>query len=145
PIPGGSFPPDASVPTYPAINEYVFKHTASTTLGTDYYEFIEILGAPNTDYRDLTYDVINSNAGRNLGQILHIVPVGRTTGAGFWRSCDGFEDPDDAFVQSSASLFLVRGFTGILHADLDVENDGVLDSTPWAEVIDEVAFDDQDV
>ena len=145
PIPGGSFPPDASVPAQPVINEYVFKHTAITTLGTEYYEFVEIFGAPNTDYTDLSVVVVNSHDGRNLGEILHVVPVGRTNGAGFWRSCAGFEDPDDAFVQSSASLFLVRGFTGITHFDLDGSNDGVLDSTPWAEVIDEVAFDDQDV
>lgn len=145
PIPGGSFPPDAAVPSQPVINEYVFKHTAIGTVGTDYYEYVEIYGPPNTDLSDLSVVVVNSHDGRNLGEILHVIPIGRTNGAGFWRSCDGFLDSDDAFVQSSASLFLVRGFTGIRGYDLDSTNDGVLDSTPWAEVLDEVAFDDQDV
>ncbi|HEY8428551.1 MAG TPA: hypothetical protein VIL20_09265, partial [Sandaracinaceae bacterium] len=127
------------------INEYVFKHTALTTVGTDYYEFIEIFGPPNTDFSDLTVVVVNSHDGRNLGSVLHAVQVGRTNDAGFWRSCAGYEDTDDAFVQSSASMFLVRGWSGIVGADLDFDNDGTLDVIPWTEVLDEVAFDDQDV
>ena len=38
------------------------------------------------------------------------------------------------------ALLLVRGFHGRLGEDLDAENDDVLDSTPWSEVVDAVAF-----
>ena len=42
------------------------------------------------------------------------------------------------FLQSLASLFLVRGFTGSLGFDLD----GALDVEPWTETLDQVAFED---
>ncbi|RYD68399.1 MAG: hypothetical protein EOP83_00920 [Verrucomicrobiaceae bacterium] len=38
------------------------------------------------------------------------------------------------------ALLLVRGFSGHLGQDLDAENDDELDATPWAEVVDAIAF-----
>ncbi|MEC7232385.1 MAG: hypothetical protein VXW31_05570, partial [Planctomycetota bacterium] len=35
---------------------------------------------------------------------------------------------------------LVRGWSGIFGADLDTDDDGVLDSTPWAEIYDGIAL-----
>ena len=40
----------------------------------------------------------------------------------------------------SVTYLLVRGFSGTVGADLDTDNDGTLDVTPWAEVLDSVAF-----
>jgi hypothetical protein len=40
----------------------------------------------------------------------------------------------------TASYLLVRNFTGAPCLDLDVDNDGVLDSQPWSEVIDAIGF-----
>ena len=40
----------------------------------------------------------------------------------------------------TVTYLLVRGFTGSLGADLDPGNDGGFDATPWAELLDGVAF-----
>lgn len=40
----------------------------------------------------------------------------------------------------TVTYLLVRGFTGSLGADLDAGNDGTFDTTPWAELLDGVAF-----
>ena len=40
-------------------------------------------------------------------------------------------------IENGANTFLiVEGFTGAVGQDLDAENDGVLDSTPWTRVVD---------
>jgi hypothetical protein len=38
------------------------------------------------------------------------------------------------------SFFLVRDFTGVVDDDLDMDDDGVLDVTPWTEIIDSIAL-----
>ncbi|MDA0811666.1 MAG: hypothetical protein O3C21_04640, partial [Verrucomicrobia bacterium] len=43
--------------------------------------------------------------------------------------------PNDVF-----SLLLVRNFTGLQDADLDADNNGVLDSTPWSAIVDSVGL-----
>jgi len=43
---------------------------------------------------------------------------------------NGFENSDNL------TLFLVTGFTGMVGDDLDVEDDGILETTPWASIID---------
>ena len=40
----------------------------------------------------------------------------------------------------TVTYLLVRGFTGSVGLDLDTDNDGTLDVTPWAELLDGVAF-----
>ena len=35
-----------------------------------------------------------------------------------------------------------RDFTGALNADLDTDNDGVFDTTPWSAIVDAVAVND---
>jgi hypothetical protein len=39
----------------------------------------------------------------------------------------------------NVTLMLVSGFTGAVSDDLDIDNDGVLDSTPWTEMVDAVS------
>ncbi|MGK0219833.1 MAG: hypothetical protein ACI9HE_003339, partial [Planctomycetota bacterium] len=43
---------------------------------------------------------------------------------------------------NNVTHMLVREFTGVLGQDLDVNNDGVLDSMPWTSVLDAVGFID---
>jgi hypothetical protein len=40
----------------------------------------------------------------------------------------------------TASYLLVRGFTGAICDDLDTDNNGTLDTTPWTQVLDAVGF-----
>ena len=44
----------------------------------------------------------------------------------------------------SVNLMLVSGFTGAVDTDLDTNNDGVLDSTPWTAVLDGFGWTDGD-
>ncbi|HYO19477.1 MAG TPA: ExeM/NucH family extracellular endonuclease, partial [Dermatophilaceae bacterium] len=48
----------------------------------------------------------------------------------------------NALENGTLTLLLVRGFSGALNQDLDVNNDGILDQTPWAAVVDAVAVND---
>lgn len=41
--------------------------------------------------------------------------------------------------QDNVTLMLVSGFTGALNDDLDTNNDGVLDSTPWTGIVDAIS------
>ncbi len=51
--------------------------------------------------------------------------------------------PQDSLENSSQTLLLVEGFTGTLGQDLDsAPFDGVLDSQPWAAIVDSVANSD---
>ena len=52
------------------------------------------------------------------------------------------EDFNPDFENLSVTLMVVRGFTGNVGDDLDTNNDGVLDSTPWTSVDDAVGFRD---
>ncbi len=40
------------------------------------------------------------------------------------------------------SLLLVKNFSGAFGDDLDTDNDGVFDSTPWDAIVDSVAVND---
>jgi hypothetical protein len=44
----------------------------------------------------------------------------------------------------SQTFLIVSGYTGALNQDLDTNNDGVLDATPWAAVIDSLGFAEND-
>jgi uncharacterized protein len=49
---------------------------------------------------------------------------------------------ENSFENSTATYFLVSGFTGAQGEDLDTNNDGVLDSTPWESVLDSINIRD---
>lgn len=48
---------------------------------------------------------------------------------------------DDIGYSDGFTLLLVRGYTGMVDQDLDTNNDGILDVTPWTEIVDSVGFD----
>ena len=117
----------------PTLNEVVIDHQ-----GADNQEFVEVWGAiSSTAYTTYTVLVIDSNA--NPGQILLALPVGTTNGSGLWRSAAlGAE----AIANDSKTILLVQTFSGSVGTDLDANDDGVFDSTPWATLKDAVAFSD---
>lgn len=113
------------------INEFVVNHT-----GTDTHEFIEVLGTPNDDLSDLTLVQIEGDDDDNPGYIVRAIEVGTTDGDGLWWT-DFLAEPgmnDDDYV----TFFLVTGFSGVAGTDLDLFDDGSLDSTPWTAIVDEV-------
>jgi predicted extracellular nuclease len=124
--------PAAAQPADPLINEFVFNH-----VGTDTDEFVEIAGDPGTDYS--AFDVVQIEGdGTGAGTVDSIVAVGTTAAAGYFFA--GFHN--NLYENGTVTLLLVEGFTGSVGQDLDTNNDGVLDLTPWARLVDAVAVTD---
>jgi len=64
--------------------------------------------------------------------------VGTTDADGFWTT--GFLNNE--IENGTITLLLVSGFTGSPGDDLDTNDDGTFDVTPWTEIADEVAVSD---
>ena len=116
----------------PKINEFVINHT-----GTDTNEYIEILGDPNTDYSAFTLLEIEGD-GTIAGVIDGVFSVGTTGGDGFWTT----PFLNNELENGTLTFLLVENFSGSQDDDLDTDNDGVLDSTPWDRIVDDVAVND---
>ncbi|MFM7051113.1 MAG: hypothetical protein ACKOYN_03140 [Planctomycetota bacterium] len=122
--------------------------------GTDNNEYFELKGGAGASLNDLTYIVLgDGSSGTSPSGFIEVaVPLtGRVIGAnGLFVAAEttmtigvpsyavanllNFENTD------VVTHLLVRNFTGALNTDLDTNDDGVLDSTPWSEVLDSVAF-----
>ena len=116
----------------PLINEF-----SVSTSGTD-IEYVEIWGLPNTDYSSYTILEIEGDFTSNPGTIDAVIPVGTTDANGLLL----MTVPPNTFGNGTLSLLLVNIFSGSLSDDLDTNNDGVFDSTPWASIADGVAVSD---
>lgn len=116
----------------PVINEF----SASTT-GLD-VEYVEIFGQPDFDYSAFTILEIEGDSGASTGVIDDVIPVDTTDSSGFWLG----NLPANALENGTITLLLVEGFTGLYGDDLDTDDDGVLDVTPWNVIIDSVAVHD---
>ena len=117
-------PPPAAV-----INEFVANHT-----GADTEAFIEVFSTASTDLSAFTVLEIEGD-GTGAGVVDAALSVGTTDAAGFWVD-------DEDMENGTLTILLVEGFTGSVGDDLDTDNDGVLDSTPWIDIVDSVALDD---
>lgn len=116
----------------PLLNEFVANH-----VGTDTSEYLELKGDALTDYSDWTLVQIEGDAG-GTGRILSATAIGTTDADGYWWS--GFQS--NLLQNGSGTLLLVENFTGSTGQDLDTNDDGVLDLTPWTRTGDGVAIDD---
>lgn len=114
------------------INEFVFNHA-----GADTNEYVEIFGDANTDYSSLWILEIEGD-GSGAGFIDGVWGVGTTDASGFWTT--GFLSGE--LENGTLTLLLVEDFSGGAGDDLDADNDGILDSTPWTSVLDDVAVTD---
>lgn len=122
----------ADASSLPRINEFVFSHAS-----TDTFEYVEVFGAPNTDYSSFALLQIEGD-GPGPGVIDSVHVLGTTDDAGFWTT--GFLA--NVFENGSVTLLLVEGFAGGVGTDLDTNDDGTLDLTPWTALIDAVAVND---
>lgn len=116
----------------PVINEFVTNHT-----GSDTHEFIELFGLADTDYSGLSLLEIEGD-GAGAGVVDGVFNIGTTNEQGYWST--GYLS--NVLENGSLTLLLVRNFSGSLAEDLDVNNDGVLDSAPWDVVVDAIAVHD---
>ncbi|ACK68865.1 Endonuclease/exonuclease/phosphatase [Gloeothece citriformis PCC 7424] len=119
-------------PATPVINEFVFDHT-----GSDIFEYVEIFGNANTDYSNFSLLQIEGDS-NSPGTIDSVYTLGTTNSNGFWTT--GFLS--NVFENGTVTLLLVENFTGNIGFDLDTNNDGTLDLTPWGNLVDSVAVSD---
>ena len=115
-------------PADPVLNEF----SASTT-GTD-VEYLEVLGTPGSDYS--AYDVLQVRGdGTNAGTVRSVTPIAGTDAAGLHLA----DLAPNTLLNSTITLLLVRGSSAAPGDDLDTDDDGTLDSEPWAAIADGVA------
>lgn len=134
------------------LNEIRIDHS-----GVDIDEYIELAGAPSTSLGNLTVVVLGDDiegASGSSGVVEEAVDLsGRTIdSSGYLVVAEAsftlgtadlvvdlsFEEDDNV------TFLLVQGFTGALGDDLDTNDDGVLDVTPWTAIVDRIALLEQD-
>ncbi|MEM9292291.1 MAG: lamin tail domain-containing protein, partial [Acidobacteriota bacterium] len=117
----------------PVINEFVLSHA-----GTDTSEFIEIFGDASTDYSALT--ILQIEGDGSLGEIDAEYSVGTTDANGYWTT--GFLDSE--WENGTLTILLVEDFNPAMEGglDLDTNDDGTLDITPWSRIVDAVGISD---
>ncbi len=120
-------------PNPPLINEFVLNHT-----GTDAYEYLEARGDPSTDYSAYTILQVEGDSGANEGQIISLHQLGATNANGYWTT--GYLA--EVLQNGTLTLLLVKNFTGSVNTDLDTNDDGIFEATPWATIADAVAVSD---
>ncbi len=118
--------------------------------GVDSDEYLEISGPPGEHLASHTYVVIGDGAGGS-GVIEMALDLGSLTipsdGVAFVAE-DAFSlgpvpdmQADLAFENSdNVTHLLVTGFSGSAGMDIDVDDDGLLDDTPWTQTIDCVSI-----
>ncbi len=111
-------------PLEPKINEF----SASTT-GTD-VEYVEIYGDPNTDYS--AYSILEIEGD------LSGTATGTIDANGLYLA----SLRANALENGTITLLLVKDFTGASSIDLDTNEDGIFESTPWDAIVDAVAVND---
>ena len=116
----------------PKLNEF-----SANTIGTNDVEYVEVFGTPNTDYSAYTVLEIEGDT-TGSGVVDEVLAVGTTDANGFWLQ----NLTNGALENGTISLLLVKNFTGALANDLDTNNDGVFDVTPWDALVDSVAVND---
>ena len=114
------------------INEF----SASTT-GAD-VEFVEVLGAANSDFSAYSVLEIEGDSNSNIGLVDAVISLGSSDADGFYLASLSA----DTLENGTLSLLLVENFTGMLNEDLDMDNDGSFDVTPWDSIDDSVAVND---
>jgi len=121
--------------------------------GTDNDEYFELFGTPGLSLTGLTYLVIGDGSGGGSGGSGVIETVfalsGTLNASGFLVAAGSGFTLGSSDLLLSANFFengdnvthlLVENFTGALGDDLDTNNDGTLDITPWSNIVDSVAF-----
>jgi hypothetical protein len=121
--------------------------------GTDLDEFFELAGPPGTSLGGLTYLVLGDSA-LGSGVIEQVTSLAGNVipPSGFFVAAESTFTLGTANLTTTLNFentdnvthLLVSGFTGALNDDLDTNDDGVLDSTPWTAILDRIAVIEED-
>jgi uncharacterized repeat protein (TIGR01451 family) len=144
---GDGISPNSAVPD--ATSSVQISEIRTDQPSTDNDEYFELAGTAGTSLNDLTYLVIGDGTGGS-GVIEEVTALtGQTMpGSGFFVAAEstfslGTADlvTDLNFENSdNVTHLIVRDFSGALNEDLDTNDDGILDVTPWTEVVDLIAL-----
>ena len=108
------------------------NHTSSDT-----DEFVEILAGIETDLSE--YWILEIEGDSNgLGTIDEVIQLGTTDINGYFTTPFG----SNVFENGTLAILLVKNFTGTLGQDLDTNDDGTFDITPWEEITDDIGVND---
>ena len=141
-----------SQPVQAAVEDIVINEIRIDQTGTDNDEYLELYGPAYTSLNGLTYVVIgdgdeSSGSGvieasvnlnglsiNNTGYFLVSESTFSLGSSVDYFTSLNFENSDNV------THMLVKGFSSSIGSDLDTDDDGVLDVTPWTGVIDKVAL-----
>lgn len=112
------------------INEVVVDH-----VGFDDHEYLEVNGDKDIDFSGTWLLVVDGDD--QPGWIDAAFDLGVMDAYGQWST--GFLV--DSLDGGSFTVLLVTGFSGASGDDLDTDDDGVFDETPWTGLVDDVAVD----
>ena len=153
---GSSNPSSPVVTGTFVINEWRTGLDGDTGNSVDFVELYETSGLANATPGNLSLVVLATNATLqfNPGEVERVIDVSvvSTDGGGFALiyDSDGVRnaDPGDlatqlSFFGAEQTLILAADFTGAINDDLDTDDDGVLDVTPWSSVADAITIDEQ--
>jgi len=119
--------------------------------GADNSEYFELAGLAGESLAGLSYLVIGDSGSDSFGVLESVTDLsGYAIAAdGFFLAAESSFALGDAVDLVTALNFensdnvthlLVSGFSGSLGNNLDTNNDGILDSTPWLSILDSVAL-----
>jgi predicted extracellular nuclease len=135
---GGNVGTDVGSPGTPVVAaEVVINEFSASTTGTD-VEYVEIYGSPSNDYSAYTILEIEGDSESNEGTVDEVISLGSTDAAGFYLA----SLPANALENGTITLLLVSNFSGSADSDLDTNDDGTFDVTPWDAIVDAVAVND---
>lgn len=130
----------------------VINELRTDNIGTDTEEYVEIYGAtPGYSLTRVSLIVLGDFGANDLtGTVERVYSLAGNTATGKYfvignQNMTGATPdlaPGTNIFENNDSLtfMLVSDFTGTLNDDLDADNDGTLDSTPWGTIIDAVSI-----
>jgi uncharacterized protein len=142
----------AALAAAPALADVTINEIRIDHAGSDTDEYFELAGLPGEDLSSLTYVVIGDGTGgsgivERAFSLSGAIPAdGYLLAAGdantFGAAADLLFTPATDYFENSDNLthLLVTGWSGAVAADLDTNDDGVLDLTPWTTVVDIIAL-----
>ena len=131
----GGLTPAFAEDTAPLLNEFVLNHT-----GSDFNEYVEILGAPNTSYFDVWVLSIEGDGGAATGRIDAAQRFGTSDANGLVTT----RYQNNRFENGSNTLLLVQNFTGSVGDNVDPGGTGGITATFWDELLDSLAISSGD-
>ncbi len=117
--------------------------------GADVDEYIEVVAAPGTSLEGVAVVVLGDGAGGVGGTVETVLAFGSTTtdsngvavlgNASLSLGSPAYPGRFNLENGQNSTFLLVHGFTGNVADDLDTDDDGVLDVTPWNTILDSVS------